>query len=499
MKFLPPAAALQLTQKSSKALENAAASAESAAQGVISAQDLVSGCKKALAAAEHACSNLIEEKGSTDEELLTFTHFAQYFAQRAQVKHAESARLGERLQQQQGIVAQQTQEVDNAETAAAVAIDDCESAVKKLASAQRALEDAKGKQQHSLQVTASPSVLPETKNEPSSPDGRPALDATKLNGKHRSKSRSKSPYSSSSKASSRSRSRSRGKKRARSPERASRRSRRSPSRSRRRSSPRKRTPPRRSRSRPRRSSPHRRASSPISFRQRNSLRRDSKRSPPRRRRARSRSRMRSPVRRRVSSRGRSPIPLRPGQRRPSDLRIDENTRALFLQGLKTVLRRKRTPFNISLINDVMRAEDRRWNVRVAFDVSFAVLCQKFELDKEIVLGYSGDSVMIDSAPKYEVDRRSLSPVKRGGRSISPVRRSKASLSPVPRRGGKSVSPPLKRRSISPVKRPARSPSPVRARRRSPSPPPRRRRRSLTPPRRRSLSPPGAAGDRWVMR
>ena len=60
-----------------------------------------------------------------------------------------------------GIVAQQTQEVDNAETAAAVAIDDRESAVKKLANAQRALEDAKGKQQHSLQVTASPSVLPE--------------------------------------------------------------------------------------------------------------------------------------------------------------------------------------------------------------------------------------------------------------------------------------------------------------------------------------------------
>jgi len=61
----------------------------------------------------------------------------------------------------QGIVSQQTQEVDNAETAAAVAIDDRESAVKKLANAQRALEDAKGKQQHSLQVTASPSALPE--------------------------------------------------------------------------------------------------------------------------------------------------------------------------------------------------------------------------------------------------------------------------------------------------------------------------------------------------
>ena len=42
-------------------------------------------------------------------------------------------------------------------------------------------------------------------------------------------------------------------------------------------------------------------------------------------------RMRSPVRRRVS-RGRSPLPpIRAGQRRPSDLRIDENTRALFLQ------------------------------------------------------------------------------------------------------------------------------------------------------------------------
>jgi len=210
--------------------------------------------------------------------------------------------------------------------------------------------------------------------------------------------------------------------------------------------------------------------------------------------------VRSPARKRLSSRGRSPIPPRPGQRRPSDLRIDENTKALFLQGLKTVLRRKKLPFNISLINDVMRAEDRRWNVRVAFDVSFAVLCQKLELDKEIVLGYSGDSVMIDSAPKYEVDRRSLSPVRRGGRSISPARRSKGSISPVAKRGGRSISPVRKSgRSPSPVKKSVRSPSPVRARRRSPSPPPRRRRRSLTPPRRRSLSPPGAAGDRWVMK
>ena len=50
-------------------------------------------------------------------------------------------------------------------------------------------------------------VVLQTKEEPSSPDGRPPLDATKLNGKHRS--RSKSPYSSSSKASPRSRSRSR--------------------------------------------------------------------------------------------------------------------------------------------------------------------------------------------------------------------------------------------------------------------------------------------------
>lgn len=56
---------------------------------------------------------------------------------------------------------QQTTEVDNAETAAAVAIDDREAAAKKLAAAQRTLEDAKGKQQHSLQVTATPSVLPE--------------------------------------------------------------------------------------------------------------------------------------------------------------------------------------------------------------------------------------------------------------------------------------------------------------------------------------------------
>lgn len=56
---------------------------------------------------------------------------------------------------------QQIAEVDNAETAAVVAIDDREAAAKKLAAAQRNLEDAKGKQQHSLQVTADPGALPE--------------------------------------------------------------------------------------------------------------------------------------------------------------------------------------------------------------------------------------------------------------------------------------------------------------------------------------------------
>ena len=61
----------------------------------------------------------------------------------------------------QGLVQQQTAEVDNAETAAVVAIDDREAAAKKLAAAQRNLEDAKGKQQHSLQVTADPGALPE--------------------------------------------------------------------------------------------------------------------------------------------------------------------------------------------------------------------------------------------------------------------------------------------------------------------------------------------------
>ena len=61
----------------------------------------------------------------------------------------------------QANVQQQTTEVDNAETAAVVAVDDREAAAKKLAAAQRTLEDAKGKQQHSLQVTASPSALPE--------------------------------------------------------------------------------------------------------------------------------------------------------------------------------------------------------------------------------------------------------------------------------------------------------------------------------------------------
>ena len=59
----------------------------------------------------------------------------------------------------QGIVAQQTQEVDNAETAAMVAVEDKEAAARRLANAQQKLEDAKGTQQHSLQATASPSAL----------------------------------------------------------------------------------------------------------------------------------------------------------------------------------------------------------------------------------------------------------------------------------------------------------------------------------------------------
>lgn len=67
-------------------------------------------------------------------------------------------------------MAQQTQEVDNAETAAAVAIEDREEANRKLANAQRNLEDAKGKQQHSLQVTANPSALPEVSSMMSSLD-----------------------------------------------------------------------------------------------------------------------------------------------------------------------------------------------------------------------------------------------------------------------------------------------------------------------------------------
>ena len=81
MKFLPPAAAAQLTQKSSKAVDNAAAVAEvrdlqantveqqgkphsacavqAAAEAVVSAQDLVLSCKEALKKAESACSSLI--------------------------------------------------------------------------------------------------------------------------------------------------------------------------------------------------------------------------------------------------------------------------------------------------------------------------------------------------------------------------------------------------------------------------------------------------------
>ena len=58
-------------------------------------------------------------------------------------------------------VQQQAQEVDNAETAALVAVDEREEAVRKLSVAQRHLEDAKGKQQHSLQVTTNPTGSPD--------------------------------------------------------------------------------------------------------------------------------------------------------------------------------------------------------------------------------------------------------------------------------------------------------------------------------------------------
>ena len=81
MKFLPPAAALQLTQKTSKAAESAAAIAEvplraasapvnsrlfssrfllqAAAEAVGSAQELVAESKRALKKAEDSCSRLI--------------------------------------------------------------------------------------------------------------------------------------------------------------------------------------------------------------------------------------------------------------------------------------------------------------------------------------------------------------------------------------------------------------------------------------------------------
>ena len=63
-------------------------------------------------------------------------------------------------------VQQQAQEVDNAETAALVAVDEREEAVRKLSVAHRHLEDAKGKQQHSLQVTTNPAVSPDVSDHP---------------------------------------------------------------------------------------------------------------------------------------------------------------------------------------------------------------------------------------------------------------------------------------------------------------------------------------------
>ncbi|KAK9916489.1 hypothetical protein WJX75_003288 [Coccomyxa subellipsoidea] len=161
---------------------------------------------------------------------------------------------------------------------------------------------------------------------------------------------------------------------------------------------------------------------------------------------------------------------------------------LFKTSLRKCLEHHLIPFNISLINDIMRKEDRSWNIR-SLNTTFLIFMKKLEDEGYVDLATRGSTTMVAGSARYRdiiqatTERMRHARLNRRSRSRSRLR-----------------SPPLgRRRSRSPL-RARRSPS--RGRSRSP-----RRRCSPSQPRRRSESPVrggdrwplgGAGGERWEM-
>ncbi|KAK9842299.1 hypothetical protein WJX81_005254 [Elliptochloris bilobata] len=129
-------------------------------------------------------------------------------------------------------------------------------------------------------------------------------------------------------------------------------------------------------------------------------------------RARSRSRARSggSLRRRSRSRGRSRSPLRrrltrsPPRRRPP---IPRAAHALFMDALRRAVGTWPLPFNISLVNDVMKQMDRIWQIR-DLGMSFSDFMREMEMEGIVVLGRAFQSqLVIDVPPMRDVDPAKL--------------------------------------------------------------------------------------------
>ncbi|CAL8466949.1 g6485 [Coccomyxa elongata] len=198
---------------------------------------------------------------------------------------------------------------------------------------------------------------------------------------------------------------------------------------------------------------------------------------------RRRGRSDTPVRRRRSasrwrsfSRSRSRIRVRSPPRLE---KIDAYTMDLFKTSLRKCLEHHLVPFNISLINDIMRKEDRSWNIR-SLNTTFLTFMKKLEDEGYVDLATRGSTTMVAGSARYKdiieatTERLRQSRLDRRTRSRSRLR-----------------SPPSGRR---------RSRSPLRGRRsasRGRTRTPVRHRRSQSPRRRRSGSP-GRGGERWAL-
>eukprot|EP00803_Ostreobium_quekettii_P006310 evm.model.scf_575EXC.3 EVM.evm.TU.scf_575EXC.3 scf_575EXC:33008-38563(+) len=156
------------------------------------------------------------------------------------------------------------------------------------------------------------------------------------------------------------------------------------------------------------------------------------RSPPRRRRrsrsiARSRSRSLSPAyrgRRRSRRRSRSRSAFRsrrdshrddynardrryrsPSRRRYADrAKPDSATRGLFVTALKDLVRKRRLPCNISILNDLMRTRDKTFHVQKRGFPSFSTMCVAFGREGIVDIEHAGQTWLIRSTP-YESEAR----------------------------------------------------------------------------------------------